>query len=192
MMALGQNESPNEGENREVTEPGKSSSGRIAHWPARAFLAIEDTFSFYLTVALVFLVMGFIAIEILSRRLANYSFIGVVDIVELAVLILTFACISGIQRDNAHIKVDLVPDMLKGKAAFILKFINLLVILAVVLVFTYISGKAALEAYQKGMLTWMIFWPTWPATMFMPIGFLLISIRVGIQLKQYLAGKGWH
>ena len=42
----------------------------------------------------------------------------------------------------------------------------------------------ALEAYQDNILTWMIFFPKWPAVIFVPIGWFLLCIRVGIQIKQ--------
>lgn len=184
MTAPGQNDTPNE--KTEVTE--KASSGEIVRWLSRVFLASENTVSFCLSAAIICFVMLFITTEIFSRFIFNYSFLGIVDIVELCVVVLVFASLSGVQGDDAHIKMDLLADRLKGKRiGLVLLCINRLFLLVVALVFSYAGVMVALRSYQMNHLTNALFWPAWPAVMFIAVGFFLLSIRLGIQLKQYLA-----
>ena len=163
---------------------------KIARLPSRVFLVTENAVSFWLAAFSLLFIMFFIAIEIISRRTFNYSFMGVVDMVELGVLILVFAALSGIQRDNSHIIMDLVPNKFQGKrVGFIIQLTNLALTFAVALVLSYVAVKAALTTYQNNVVTLAVLLPLWPAAMFIPIGFFLLCIRLGIQIKQFIASK---
>lgn len=169
----------------QISRANDASSGKIASRAGRLFGAVENIISFYLNGAIIFLVMCMISIEILSRYFFNFSFMGVVDIVELTMLVLAFASLSGVQRDDNHIKVDLIQKKLQGRVSgSVLSLFNRLLTMLVAVTFFYIAVRAALEAYQDNILTWMIFLPKWPAVLFVPIGWFLLCIRVGIQIKQ--------
>jgi len=169
----------------QISGSNETSSGKTAGQASRLFETVENIVSFYLNEGLIFFVMAMIAIEILSRYFFNFSFMGVVDIVELTMLVLAFASLSGVQREDQHIKVDLIEKKLNGRlSGLVLHLFNQVLTLLVSVALFYIAVRAVLEAYQDSILTWMIFLPKWPAVLFIPIGWLLMCIRVGIQIKQ--------
>jgi len=169
----------------QISEMNGASSGKMAHVLGGVFETAENIFSFYLNGIIICFVMFFISTEIICRRFFNFSFLGVMDIVELTMLIIAFTSLSGVQRDDRHIKVDLIEKKLQGRwSGFILSLFNKLLTLAVAIVLFYIAIRAAMEAYQDNILTWMIYLPKWPAVVFVPIGWLLLCIRVGIQIRQ--------
>lgn len=162
-----------------------ASSGKTASQASRLFETVENIISFHLNGALIFSVMAMISTEILSRYFFGFSFMGVVDMVELTMLVLAFASLSGVQREGRHIKVDLIEKKLNGRlSGLILHLFNQVLTLLVSVVLLYIALRAVLEAYQDNILTWMIFMPKWPAVLFIPIGWFLMCVRVGIQIKQ--------
>ena len=171
----------------QISGASQTSFENIGRRAGQLFDAAENMISFYLNGAIIFSVMCMISIEILSRYFFNFSFMGVVDIVELTMLVLAFASLSGVQRDDNHIKVDLIEKKLNGRIiGLVLHLFNRLLTLLVSVVLFYVAIRAALEAYQDNILTWMVFLPKWPAVLFIPIGWFLLCIRVGIQIKHSL------
>jgi len=145
----------------------------------RVFPAIEETISFYLGGLLIVFVMLFVATEIISRLILNYSFVGIVDIIELCVLVICFVTLSGVQREDAHIKMDLVTDKLSGtKAGSIVKRVNLLLMTLTIAIICYAVGKAGFALFQAGNVTMTIYLPIWPAMVFVTVGCFLMLIRL--------------
>jgi TRAP-type C4-dicarboxylate transport system permease small subunit len=158
----------------------KSNSSSLA---GRAFSAVEAFLSYVLPGALVAFMMFFITAEVVLRLTINHSFVGLVDIISLCVIILAFLSLSGIQRENSHIAMDLVPMRLSGKhAGSVLEFINLLILIAALLPLIYTGACNVISLYQDQSTTMTIYWPLWPAGIVIPLGCLLMCMRVGIQI----------
>ena len=180
-------------EQGQVTEVEKTPPNKAVRWPSRIFGAVENLVSIRLNTVVVLFMMLFIAMEIFSRKAFNYSFPAVVDIVTLGMLVLVFASLSGVQREESHLKIDIITEKFKGKAAgAALQLINRLLTLAVALVLCYIALIAAIKAHQHNTVTMAALLPTWPAVMFIPIGFFLICVRIIVQFKQDLASTRRH
>lgn len=175
-------------EQGQVTETEKIHPNNTVRWPSRIFNFIEDLISIRLNALIILFMMLLIVTEIFSRKAFNVSIPAVVDIVILCMLVLVFASLSGIQREEAHLKIDIITEKLKGKTAGVtLELINRLLTLAVSFVLFYIALIAAIKAYQHNTMTMAALLLTWPAVAFIPIGFFLICIRLIIQFKQDLA-----
>lgn len=148
---------------------------------------IEKIISLFLPGLLIFLICIFLTAEITGRLLFNYSFLGLVDVIEVTVLLIAFLTLSGIQKNRNHITVDILPTLLKERRiGFILDFIllGLSILLMTVLlgeVIWYLS-----QAYKQGITTSSIFWPTWPFVLCMIIGILLLVLRLIAQFRKSL------
>lgn len=165
------------------------SENSVQVW-GKVFDVAENIFSFYLNGLIIGFVMFFISTEIICRYFFSFSFLGVMDIVELTMLIIAFTSLSGVQKNDRHIKVDLLEKKLKGRrSGYILYLFNRILTLGVSIALFYISIRAVMEAYQDNILTWMIYLPKWPAVAFVPIGWLLMCIRVGIQVRQVFVSR---
>ena len=174
-------------EQGQVTEVEKTPPNKTVRWPSRIFSFIENLISIRLNALIVLFMMLFVATEIISRKAFNVSFPAVVDIIILCMLVLVFASLSGVQRGESHLKIDIVTEKLRGRTAgFTLQLINRLLTLVISLFLCYVTVMATLKAYQHNTVTMAALLPTWPAVMFIPVGFLLISIRLIMQFKQDL------
>ena len=67
----------------------------------------------------------------------------------------------------------------------LLQFVLLGLVTAIV--FTYVGAMAFISSYETSIKTLAIFWPIWPAMIFIPIGFLMLTLRLSIQFKQDIA-----
>ena len=110
---------------------------------------------------------------------------GLVDIVSLGLIIITYAALAAVQRDDSHIKMDIIPSALSGKlSGYILQIITLVIGLVAVGFLFYAIFWITVDVFQFGTVTETIYAPYWPAAIFMPIGCLLFVIRIVIQLGQ--------
>ena len=172
----------------QVTLEEKAPVAKPTSWPDRILYKIENVVSFYLIGGIALFIMLWIAAEIFGRLAFNHTFYGVVDVVEIAVLVLVFASLGGVQRENSHMTMDLLEQSLKGKrAGQILRLIVRLLTLVVALIFTHQGIMAFLRSYQANIQTLALFWPIWPAMIFIPLGFLMLTIRLSIQFQQDIA-----
>ena len=130
----------------------------------------------------------FMATEIIARLIFNYSFMGIVDIIGLCMIMITYACLAAVERDNSHIKMSLVPDRLKGRlSGSILEIVNILVGMAAISFLLYAVTMSTIRAAQIGSITMTIGIPYWPAAMFMPLGCVFFLIRMGLQLAKTIS-----
>ena len=151
------------------------------------FSAVETCISYILTGAVIAFMMFFITIEIISRLLFNYSFVGMVDIISLCMIMVAFLSLSGVQRENGHITMDLLPIKLSGtRKGKVLTFINLLFLIVAVFPLIITGTSNTINTYLQGDTTMTIYWPVWPAAVAIPIGCLLMFIRTGMQIWQHL------
>ncbi len=134
--------------------------------------------------------MFVITANIISRFIFNFPFQGLSDIVCLMVVLITYLTLSRVQRDKAHIKMDLLLQKLSGRrwARLILEFIGLLLTIVAAVIIFYLVSTNALYMYQRNVLTEAIFFPQWPIGLAASLGCLMLLIRLGIDLKRQLTG----
>lgn len=162
-------------------------SDKPSSLPARAFSAVEVFLSYFLTGALVAFMMLCVTAEVIFRLTFNHSFVGLVDVVSLCVIMLAFLSLSGVQRENAHIAMDLMPVRFSGRrVGSVLEFTNLLLVMVALLPLIYTGTFNVISLYQDKSSTMTIYWPLWPAGIAVPLGCILMFIRVGMQIWQRL------
>ena len=182
MVTNGTSNKPTGNDTSEKPSPSKSTSllGKIS-------FNIEEVISFYWSGLIVGFMALWITIEILARLSVNFSFYGIPDIVALLMVVLTFTSLSGVQRNKAHIRMDLLPNKLSGRSLGILETVNLLFgVVAAIIVF-FAGTSYVLTLYEGGAVTEAVRWPLWTAGIFLPIGCLLLLLRLGVHIKQYFS-----
>jgi len=149
--------------------------------------AIEDFLGYYVNGIVIFFVMIIIAGEILSRKFLGISWPKVVDIASLSMLLITFAGVSLVQRDEDHMSIDLISKKLEGtRLEYISKFINYLIIF-ITASFMTVSAIIALEySIRLNIATEAAHIKEWIGVLFVAIGFLVLDIRVLIQILELL------
>lgn len=155
---------------------------------SRIFSRVEWLFGDVFCGLIIAFIAAFICTEILGRLTVNHSFMGIVDIVSLCLIILVFAPLAAVQRDGAHIRMDLIVDRLSGKrSGLILEIVNLVIGICITGFLCFAAVLIFLHVYHMGSRTVTIFLPWYPAAIFMPIGFLLFAIRMGMQVKSNIS-----
>ena len=155
---------------------------RKSHTLANVYSLSERVISRYIPGILLVIMCALITAEILSRTIFNHSFFCVIDIVEQAVVMLTYLALAGVQNDRGHINLDILPKKLSStKAGYILDCIFLAIgIVTMVVIFIIVCIYWIQTIKEHGQLSTLV-WPKWPFMVTMPVGILFMFIRLGIQ-----------
>jgi TRAP-type transport system small permease protein len=155
---------------------------------ARVYEFLEGGVTFYILGAVIVFICVFITAEIVARFVLNYSFMGLIDIVEQGVVLVTYLSLGLTQKKREHIFVDLLPNKLSGRrSGFLLDAFMLTLGILVTAVLLGESIWYFVKAYRGGGTTMTIFLPKWPFVLAMPIGLLFYLLRQIIQLGESLS-----
>lgn len=151
------------------------------------YSATEEIVSFVLGGWLVVFLMFMMAFQIFSRYLFNYPFKGVSDLVCLIVVVITFVSLSGVQREKGHISMNLLADRLSGRwSGAVLELVVLLLMLVTTSFIFYVVLSRPGYFYKANAITEVLYIPQWPVAIVMPIGALLLLVRVCLQIKEQI------
>ena len=123
--------------------------------------------------------------QIISR-VAGYPWPGYLEISELTISIFAFLGVAYAQKMDSHIRMELLVANLKGRIKWLVEFISSFVSLIIVSILIYYSLLFAIDAYEIGDSTYDYLYPTWPAKILVPIGFMFWALRLAIELIGYL------
>jgi TRAP-type C4-dicarboxylate transport system permease small subunit len=146
---------------------------------------IERIFTVYIPGGIVVIVGIFISAEILARLLFNYSFFGVVDVVEQTMVLLTFLSLAVTQIGRTHITMDMLPKKLERRRAGPILDCVLLALSILIMAFVLMTMAWYLfRAYKSGLTTVTLFMPVWPFALGMSLGVLFMILRLAKQFKK--------
>jgi TRAP-type C4-dicarboxylate transport system permease small subunit len=142
----------------------------------------ERVVGLYILGGILAFMTGFITLEILARLILNYSFVGLVDIVEQMVLLLLFLSLSVVQRERGHITVDLLPGVLNHRRSGpILDCLVLAFSVAIAVLLLVMQSWYCIRSYRQHVQTMVLFWPAWPFVLATMIGIFFYVFRLTIQ-----------
>jgi TRAP-type C4-dicarboxylate transport system permease small subunit len=134
-------------------ENKRDSRWRIVYLAGRLFSRCEFWFAFLGGLFLVFLA-GILNYEVFQRKLFNRSLLGIDEILELAMIPVAFLAVSLIQRDEGHLKVDLLYDkIMETKAGPIFRRAILAITLIFFIFFLVSSSKFVIDMILAGEST---------------------------------------
>ena len=148
----------------------------------------ENVLSFYIpgTIVIMFLMLAMCS-EIFVRWVFNSSIIGIVEIVENALVVITFLCLPGIQRERAHVRMGLLIDRASGKMKSVLEILNLSFSFLICIVLIYPFTVAIIRFKSINEASYYLSIPLWLIGLSMPLGILFLCIRFGIQISNEAA-----
>jgi TRAP-type C4-dicarboxylate transport system permease small subunit len=156
---------------------------RTARPFSRFIDSAEKIISVVIPVVLVGLIFILVNAEVLTRLFFNYSFYGIVDIVEQNITLLTFLALAVVQNRRGHITMDLLPDKLKGtRAGFILDCINLVVSIVTTVGVSLVLIWYMVQAFTTNIVSMTLFLPASPVVLGAIIGCVFVIIRCSFQL----------
>jgi TRAP-type C4-dicarboxylate transport system permease small subunit len=165
----------------------KSNMSSISRILRKSFDNTEEVISVYLTAFVITCMVAAVVIELLARVFLSESIMGLPEAIELAVEAITFTGMAVVQREQAHIRMDMIINLLmKRRIGVILNSISHLLVLLLIAFFCYALAWNTLKSYQWGHSTGTIYLKIWPVHLLVTIASVILWIRLAIQMKDNL------
>ncbi|RLB05180.1 MAG: hypothetical protein DRG83_03105 [Deltaproteobacteria bacterium] len=127
---------------------------------------------------LIFFSWCVICFEVVMRQFFNRPQVWVVEVVEYMMLYSLFLGAAWVLREEEHIKVDLVLNLLKPEGRALVTAINSVLGAIVCLILTWYGTKVTWVHYREGLITFTaMLLPKWPFLMVIPFGSFLLFIQ---------------
>ena len=131
------------------------------------------------------------AYSVTGRKFFSSPLAGYVDYIEAAMPIIAMMGVAYVQRDGAHIRMDMLVSALKGRVLWLFELLSVLLILLLVLALTW----GAWEHFERSFdcarplcsrdSSVDIGLPIWPSKLVVPIAFGILVLRLCLQAVGY-------
>lgn len=127
--------------------------------------------------------------EIVGRYLFNHPIKGHVEVVELVMAGVVFLGIAFTEKVGGHVRMELfVTRVLKGRLRLIIESFTLLLALFIFAIITYYSLKVSVfHSLRAGDATPLLYLPTWPSKLCIPVGSFFLCLRLVTEIIQHLS-----
>lgn len=154
---------------------------RIKRW---SLLKIIESFTGEYITGFFLLVSTFgIFFEIIARKVLLTSIFGLEEIVSFSMMILTFLTLSINQREEQHIRMELVVEKLTPTNRRLMQRISLVLSVLTFALITYAGVLYCIDLYDKEAITVLLAWPFWPIYIVVPLGSILLCLQLGVEFK---------
>lgn len=137
-------------------------------------------------VLLVFMCLS-VAAEVLFRLIVNYSFVGIIDLVDQTVVMVTFLSLAVVQRERGHIAVDFLRNKLRSRRADLDLILDRIFLALSILIMGVLLAMASwywIVSFNGRALLMALRWPKWPFILAMPLGIFFMLLRLVIQFRE--------
>ncbi|MYD99665.1 MAG: TRAP transporter small permease [Alphaproteobacteria bacterium] len=145
---------------------------------------VEDAVTLFAAVT-IFVLMFFVVIEVLGRKLFNHPIPGAIDWVEVYMAIFAFLPAAYAQRLGVHVRMELVVSKMRGRLLWGVECFAVAIAIVYCLIIIDKSWEHFLRAYIDGDSTIDVQLQTWPGKFVVPFALVLLSIRLAIQVWGY-------
>ena len=159
----------------------------------RSFLVLERLMAILSGLA-VFLLMVLAVISVGGRNFFSQPLPGYVDWIEQAMPLIAFLGASYVMRSGAHIRMDIVVGMLRGRALHAVELITTLAVLILMVLLLWGSWSHFQRSFDFAAPMWSrdssmdIGLPIWPAKLTAPVAFAVLCLRLFLQVWAYARG----
>jgi TRAP-type C4-dicarboxylate transport system permease small subunit len=120
-----------------------------------------------------------VTIDVLMRYAFSITYIGIFELTEYSLLWMTFMGAAYIMRNNGHVRVDAVTNLLNPRHRAIVDAIASIIGMFILLVVTWYSGKLTLHDFQTNFALSGVLQPAkWPIEIIIPIGFFVLFLQL--------------
>ena len=173
-----------------MAAPPADGAGRAVAALDRLLAPLENIFNLLAAFSILFLMLLAVA-QIFGRALLDMPIPGFIDFVEQAMVMFAFLGVAYCQRENGHIRMDLLVGNLRGRPMWAAEFITTLAILILMVLLVWGSWAHFQRSFDFGEPWWSrdssmdIRLPLWPAKLVVPVAFFVICLRLALQLFVY-------
>lgn len=134
------------------------------------------------------LMMFLVSADVISRKLLNRPITGSVEVSEIGLLAITFLAAAWLLREEGHVNIDLVLNMLSPRNQALINAITSFVGIIICLALTWYSVMVAVEHFQEGIFSVysMLELPTYPRFVIMAAGSLLLIVQFTRRSQKFL------
>jgi C4-dicarboxylate transporter DctQ subunit len=121
----------------------------------------------------------FVTMDVLMRYTFSITYVGIFELTEYSLLWMTFMGAAYIMRNNGHVRIDAVTNLLNPRHRAILDAIASIISIFILLVMTWYSVKLTLHDFQTGFTLSGVLRPVkWPIEIIIPIGFFMLLLQL--------------
>ncbi len=133
--------------------------------------------------ALVIGSMLLVAYNVVARYVFNSPLLWGDQVGGHVVLYITFLAVAWVLKNEQHVKMDVVLNMLSPKRQHMLTAMTSLAGMALCLLLAYVSWNQAWKALVQGLTFYQeaVPLPKFPVLVIMPIGFFLLALQFGVR-----------
>jgi TRAP-type mannitol/chloroaromatic compound transport system permease small subunit len=124
--------------------------------------------------------------QVFGRKLLNYPVPGYVDVIEMVMTIFAFLSLAYTQRLGGHVRMELILGRMHGRLLYFFEILGTLAAIFIVSVLTYYGYTHFLRAWEIGDSTIDIQLPVWPSKLLVPFAFVVLIVRLIIQLIGFI------
>lgn len=134
---------------------------------------------------LIVFLMFLSTLDVAFRMIARKSIEGAYTLSEIVMVGICFLAMAYTQKEKGHVSMDFIVVRLKGRALLYSEIISSAISLIICALLFYRATIEAIVAVDLRLVTSGIMqWPAWPLKIVVAFGFLLLSLRVSMQLIQ--------
>jgi TRAP-type C4-dicarboxylate transport system permease small subunit len=164
---------------QDQTPPGEpQGKGTIPYWDR--FLAKFEDAANFIAASFIFILMVLGCLQIVMRTLFNNPMTGYIDLVELSMAGMAFLGAAYTQRMGAHVRMELLVGMLKGRTYWLAEIVATGLAMFIVGVLILYGWDHFIRAYELGDTTIDAKLPIWPSKLLVPIAFSFWLLRLGV------------
>ncbi len=145
---------------------------------------VEDAVTLF-AAGTIFILMFFVVVEVLGRKLFNHPIPGAIDWVEVYMAIFAFLPAAYAQRLGVHVRMELVISKMRGRFLWASECFAVIIGVIYCLIIIDKSWEHFLRAYIDGDSTIDVQLQTWPGKLVVPFALVLLCIRLSIQVWGY-------
>lgn len=143
-------------------------------------------FIFYLAGVLIIGIMLIVSAGVITRYFLNFSIKMSVEFSEYMLFGIIFLSMAWIQRNQKHIKIDVVSSRLSSKNQVLLNFTTSAIMAIFCLVMLWASAGEAWSAFQRHTIFYSaLIIPKAPILAIMPVTFFLTAIQLMRDTRNY-------
>ena len=139
----------------------------------------------------VFILMLLAVGSVGGRQLFNQPLPGYVDWIEQFMPVIAILAVAYTQRLGGHIRMDIFVGRLRGRMLWTVELITTFLVLVLVLFLLWGSWSHFLRSFDFAAPMWSrdssvdIRLPIWPAKLIVPVAYLILSLRLSLQIWGY-------
>lgn len=156
----------------------------------RGLLKLERVFALLSGLA-AFSLMFLAAYSVSGRKFFGAPLPGYVDYIEVLMPLIAIMGVSYVQRDGAHIQMDILVGRLHGRALWAVECLMIVMILLLMVALVWGSWAHFDRSFDMSRPLWSrdstidIGLPLWPAKLIVPVAFFVLCLRLCLQLWGY-------